>query len=80
MEISSSGIGQAINAGLDTIEQRTKDIQSQMAEIRNMESADQNRAMMEMQFVIGQYNAMIESTSNMVKTLSDALKSIAQKI
>lgn len=48
MEISSSGIGQAINAGLDTIEQRTKDIQSQMAEIRNMESADQNRAMMEM--------------------------------
>lgn len=80
MEINSSGLGQAINSGLDAISRRTNDIQNKMGEIANMDAADQNVAMMEMQFTIGQYNAMIESTSNMVKTLSDALKSIAQKI
>lgn len=80
MDISSMGMGQAINSGLDAISTRTGEIQTQMKAISQMDAQDQNVAMMEMQFVVGQYNAMIESTSNMIKTLSDALKSIAQKI
>lgn len=80
MDVSSMGIGQAINSGLESISQRTREIQGQMKAISQMDAQDQNVAMMEMQFVVGQYNAMIESTSNMIKTLSDALKSIAQKI
>ena len=80
MDISSAGLGGAINSGFEAISRQTADIQARMSEIANMNSEDQNVAMLEMQFTIGQYNAMIEATSNMVKTLSDALKSVAQKM
>ncbi len=76
----AGGLGGALNAGFSSIDEWTKNIEGKMQEIANSKSEDQNIAMMQMQFEIGQYNAMIEMTSNITKTISDALKSVAQKI
>lgn len=81
MDISSSGgIGNLVKQGLDNLQTRTASLQEKMAEVANMNSEDQTAAMLEMQFEIGQYNTMVELTSNCTKTLSDALKSVSQKI
>lgn len=52
-----------------------------MNEISSLtDSTDQQQAMIEVNFMIGQYNAMMELTSSLTKNLTDSIKSIAQKV
>jgi type III secretion protein F len=46
-----------------------------------MESLDanDNQAMLKMQFMVGQYNAMLEATSSVTKSLVDESKQMAQR-
>lgn len=80
MEITGGGMNNLVRTGLDNLDARTQSLQKRMDEIANMSSEDQQTAMLEMQFEIGQYNTMVELTSNITKTISDALKSVSQKI
>lgn len=80
MEITGGGMNDLVRTGLDNLDARTQSLQARMDEIANMSSEDQQTAMLEMQFEIGQYNTMVELTSNITKTISDALKSVSQKI
>lgn len=76
----TGGLGNAVNTGFDSISNWSQEIQSQMTKISEGKVEDQTMAMMQVQFEIGQYNAMLEMTSNITKTISDALKSVAQKL
>lgn len=67
-------------SGIDSIKQMNEQLQQKISDISSGNVTDQNAAMLEMQFQMGQYNAMIEMTSNITKSISDTLKSIAQKI
>ena len=57
--------GAALQAKMDAI--------SQSGEIDQMQ-------MLEMQFAMGQYNAKLEAVSAMSKSMTDMLKSLAQRI
>ena len=39
-----------------------------------------NAALIELQFEMGQYNALVELTSNIGKSITDTAKSLAQKV
>lgn len=81
MEISGSTFANTISHTLDNLSNVNKDIQAKMNEISSLtDSADQQQAMIEVNFMIGQYNAMMELTSSLTKNLTDSIKSIAQKV
>ena len=75
----TGNIGQLVNQGLSEITNRNDDIQSKMSAIMNKEGGATSEDMLTMQFEMGQYNAMIESLSNVTKSMTDTLKSLAQK-
>ncbi len=80
MDISGSTFANTISHTLDNLSNVNKDIQAKMNEISTLDSSDQQQAMIEVNFMIGQYNAMIELTSSLTKNLTDSIKSIAQKV
>lgn len=81
MDISGGNIASSINNTLDRISQMGSDINTRMDEISKLtDSNDQQAAMIELNFQIGQYNAMMEMASSLTKNLTDSIKSIAQKI
>ncbi len=81
MEISGSTFANTISNTLDNLSNVNKDIQAKMNEISSLtDTADQQQAMIEVNFMIGQYNAMMELTSSLTKNLTDSIKSIAQKV
>ena len=73
-------INKGIKMGMDSISSQAKSLTEQMAAVKNLETEDQTAAMIELQFQIGQYNTMVELTSSVTKSLSDSLKSVAQKL
>ncbi len=81
MDISGGSMATSINNTLDNISKMGSDISSRMDEISQLtNSSDQQAAMIELNFQIGQYNAMMEMVSSLTKNLTDSIKSIAQKV
>ena len=80
MDISGSTFANTISHTLDNLSNVNNDIQAKMNDISTLYSSDQQQAMIEVNFMIGQYNAMIELTSSLTKNLTDSIKSIAQKV
>jgi type III secretion protein F len=50
-----------------------------VAQMSGKEGGVTQEDMLQLQFEMGQYNALIESVSNITKSLTDTLKSLAQK-
>ena len=57
------------------MQQYGKDLQSRMDTL----DATDSQAMLKMQFQLGQYNALLEATSTVTKSLVDEAKSLAQR-
>ncbi len=71
-------LGKLFNHGMDEIASKGKELQTEMETIMAQEEVSPED-MLAIQFKMGQYNAMLESLSTITKSLSDSLKSIAQR-
>ena len=81
MEISGSSFADMIKTGMENRAERAEKKKEKMANISSLDSTeDQQAALLEMQFEMGQYNAVMELTANLVKSLSESIKSISQKV
>ena len=81
MEISGSSFADMIKTGMDNMSGKAEQKKKKMANISSLDSTeDQQAALLEMQFEMGQYNAVMELTANLVKSLSESIKSISQKV
>ena len=81
MEISGSSFADMIKTGMDNMSEKAEQLKEKMANISSLDSTeDQQSALLEMQFEMGQYNAVMELTANLVKSLSESIKSISQKV
>lgn len=81
MEISGSSFADMIKTGMDNMSEKAEQLKETMANISSLDSTeDQQAALLEMQFEMGQYNAVMELTANLVKSLSESIKSISQKV
>ena len=50
-----------------------------MEDVAALDKSLQSEAMLEIQFKIGQYNAILEATSTIAKSMTDEAKQIAQR-
>ena len=66
------------NSGLDSISSKGKDLQAKMTEMLGKDEVSPED-MMALQFEVGQYNAMLESLSSVTKSMTDMMKSLAQR-
>ena len=81
MEIAGSSFADMIKTGMDNMSEKAEQLKEKMANISSLDSTeDQQAALLEMQFEMGQYNAVMELTANLVKSLSESIKSISQKV
>ena len=81
--VSASTPGVDISAmfenGMDSIGDKGSQLQAEMDALLNQEGGASPEQMMELQFKMGQYNTMVESLSTITKSLTDSMKSIAQR-
>ena len=62
----------------EQISSKSTDLMSKMNDLSQKDSLD-TTDMLALQFEIGQYNAMLEATSTITKSLTDEAKQIAQR-
>lgn len=81
MAIDSSGVGNissSFQTGFNKISERSTELQTQMAAALSKDDLSQGD-MLELQFQMGQYNATLEALSTVTKSMTDMLKSLAQR-
>ena len=66
-------VNELFNSGLDSISSKAK-----MTEMLGKDEVSPED-MMALQFEVGQYNAMLESLSSVTKSMTDMMKSLAQR-
>ncbi|MDD2966862.1 MAG: EscF/YscF/HrpA family type III secretion system needle major subunit [Desulfovibrionaceae bacterium] len=71
-------LGKMFNDGLNSVGERGKNLQDKMSALLSQENVSPEQ-MMQVQFEMGQYNAVMESVSSITKSLTDSLKSLAQR-
>ena len=71
-------VNELFNSGLDSISSKGKDLQAKMTEMLSKDEVSPED-MMALQFEVGQYNAMLESLSSVTKSMTDMMKSLAQR-
>lgn len=71
-------VNELFNSGLDSISSKGKDLQAKMTEMLGKDEVSPED-MMALQFEVGQYNAMLESLSSVTKSMTDMMKSLAQR-
>lgn len=76
MDLASLGISALQNR----MDQQKASLEQAIADVSNGNSEDQQKNMIMLQFQLGQYNAMVETVSNITKSMTDMLKSLAQKV
>ena len=67
-----------MDRGLTPDEWAGKDLQAKMTEMLGKDEVSPED-MMALQFEVGQYNAMLESLSSVTKSMTDMMKSLAQR-
>lgn len=76
-------IGTGMAGGLESIFSKTTtatgDIKTQMDKVASATGDQQTVELTKLNYQIGQYNALIELTSSIAKSMVDTLKSVAQK-
>ena len=71
-------ITELVNSGIDHVGKRGEALQARMNELLSQEEVGTEEMLM-VQFEMGQYNALMESLSSVTKSLTDSLKSLAQR-
>ena len=71
-------VNELFNSGLDSISNKGKDLQAKMTEMLGKDEVSPED-MMALQFEVGQYHAMLESLSSVTKSMTDMMKSLAQR-
>lgn len=83
MNISSTGtpgvnISELFNSGIENVGKRGEALQAKMNDLLSQDEIS-TEDMLVIQFEMGQYNALLESLSTVTKSLTDSLKSLAQR-
>ncbi len=83
MNISSTGtpgvnISELFNSGIENVGKRGEALQAKMNDLLSQDEIS-TEDMLVIQFEMGQYNALLESLSSVTKSLTDSLKSLAQR-
>ena len=76
--ISGFNINSMFSQSLDQVSQKGSDLNAKMAEIAQGDELS-NEQMISLQFEIGQYNTLMEALSTITKSMTDMMKSIAQR-
>ncbi len=76
MDLASLGISALQNR----MDQQKATLEEAIAKVGSGSGEDQQKDMIMLQFQLGQYNAMVETVSNITKSMTDMLKSLAQKV
>ena len=71
-------VGQFFSNATNGLAKDSAALQKKMDAISQSGEIDQMQ-MLEMQFAMGQYNAKLEAVSSMTKSITDMLKSLAQR-
>ena len=71
-------VNELFNSGLDSISKKGQALQTKMNEMLSQDQVSPED-MMALQFEVGQYNAMMESLSSVTKSMTDMMKSLAQR-
>jgi type III secretion protein F len=72
-------IGSFLNRAMEGVTAKNEAFKTRMDAMMSSEEGVNQDDMIMLQFEMGQYNAMIESIANVTKSLTDTLKSLAQK-
>jgi type III secretion protein F len=72
-------IGQLFQNSVSQLSTKSDSLQTNMDTMMKSKDGLTQEDMLSLQFEMGQYTAMIESVSNVTKSLTDTLKSLAQK-
>jgi type III secretion protein F len=72
-------IGGFLSQAVTKLSEQGATFQARMDQMTSREGGISQEDLLNLQFEMGQYNAMIESVSNVTKSLTDTLKSLAQK-
>ncbi len=70
--------GQLFKTGTDSISGKGADIQTKMNELSSKENLGPEE-LLPLQFEMGQYTALMEATSSVTKSITEMLKSLAQR-
>lgn len=70
--------GQMFDTGISSISNKGANLQTKMSELSNKEELGPEE-LLPLQFEMGQYTALMEATSSVAKSLTDMLKSLAQR-
>ena len=76
--ISGFNISQMFENTLQGISTKGSDLNAKMQELSDGSELS-NEQMISLQFEIGQYNAMMEALSTVTKSMTDTMKSLAQR-
>lgn len=71
-------VNELFNSGLDSIGKKGEALQTKMNDLLSSDEVSPED-MMALQFEVGQYNAMMESLSSVTKSMTDMMKSLAQR-
>ena len=71
-------VNDLFNSGLDSIGKKGEALQTKMNDLLSQDEVSPED-MMALQFEVGQYNAMMESLSSVTKSMTDMMKSLAQR-
>ena len=71
-------VNELFNSGLDSISKKGQALQTKMNEMLSQDQVSPED-MMALQLGVGQYNAMMESLSSVTKSMTDMMKSLAQR-
>ncbi len=76
--ISGFNVSQMFENTLQGISTKGSNLNTKMAELANGEELS-NEQMISLQFEVGQYNTMMEALSTVTKSMTDMMKSLAQR-
>lgn len=77
--IGGLNISQMFENSLQSIGSRGSDLNTKMNDLLADGKELSNEQMIQLQFEVGQYNAMMESLSTVTKSMTDMMKSLAQR-
>lgn len=76
--ISGLNLGDMFSQSLNKVGEKGSNLNARMSEIAQGDQIS-NEQMISLQFEIGQYNMLMEALSTITKSLTDMMKSIAQR-
>jgi type III secretion protein F len=77
---SIGNIGQFLLKAMVQLQTKNDEFMTKMDDMSKSSDGITQEDMVLLQYEIGQYNALLESVSNISKSLTDSLKSLAQKV